>query len=80
MRSSFASSVRWHERARNTSRARTLELGREQFRILAVTSARMISAGPSEVASSSVDDKIISRSETDPQTQHEVLCARRFAV
>jgi hypothetical protein len=53
MRSSFASSVRWQERARNTSSARTLELGSEQFRTLAVTRAKMMSAGPSEVVNSS---------------------------
>ena len=51
IRSIFASSVRWQARARNTSNARNLELGREQFRILAVTSARIMSAGPSEVKS-----------------------------
>ena len=47
MRSSLASSVKRQARARKTSRARTLELGRLQFRILAVTSASIIRAGPS---------------------------------
>jgi hypothetical protein len=50
MRSNFASSVRWDDSAKKTSKARTLELGREELRILAVTKAKMIRAGPSSAA------------------------------
>jgi hypothetical protein len=52
IRSNFASSVRCMANERSTSNARTLEVGWTQLRILEVTRARTINAGPSSLHTS----------------------------